>query len=139
MDLTRVKEKAAEILFPGKYFNRIKGTLKKLPNTKKKPLLFTFGGVFVLFLIILIIALAAHSPKPKKSSPVDMAVVPVIPMEDLFIPAEPDFLPKFLPEREPKTSWSVEDIRPYWKNPGNPELWQAEIKSAVDKLMEAVP
>ena len=68
-----------------------------------------------------------------------MSSGPYIPPEELFIPTEPDFLPEFLLEREPRSSWSLDEIRPYWKNPGTPEFWQEEIKSAVDKLMEGVP
>ena len=112
---------------------------QQVPEEKRRPILFIFGGAFAFFLILLIIALVVNSRGPKKSSSVDMSAVPVIPQEDLFIPAEPDFLPKLLPEREPRLSWSFEDVRPYWRNPEKAEFWRDEIKSAVDKLMEGVP
>jgi len=63
----------------------------------------------------------------------------VLSQDDFFIPAEPDFLPEFLLERDPGHTWSIEDIRPYWKSPERTGRWQDEIKSAVDKLMEGVP
>jgi len=60
-------------------------------------------------------------------------------MEELFIPAEPDFVPEFIFEREKRRFWSLEDIRPYWKAPDSNDRWTEEIKSAVDKLMEGIP
>jgi len=57
----------------------------------------------------------------------------------LFYPLEPDFLPGFLPEREMRRFWTLDDIRPYWKAPGNSPWWMEEITSTVDSLMEGVP
>ena len=111
----------------------------RYPAEKRRPMLFILGGGALLFLVLIITVLALHSGGAKKNVPVNLAAGPSIPADDLFIPTEPDFLPKFLLEREPRRSWSLEDIRPYWKSPENPALWRGEIKSAVDKLMEAVP
>jgi len=110
-----------------------------VPGWRKPLMLFGFGGLAVLFLILIIAAAVLNFGKPKESSVQNLAAGPAIPQEELFIPAEPDFLPEFLLEREPRRFWSLEDIRPYWKNPGDPERWRGEIKSAVDKLMEGVP
>ena len=117
---------------------------------KKRVKLLGLGGLTALFLILIITALIVNSGKPNKS-PVS-ASASSIPSDELFIPAEPDFLPKILLQREPRSFWSLEDISPYWKSPadqgvpaesngrGSPqELWRGEIKSAVDKLMEGVP
>ena len=106
---------------------------------KRRPMFFILGGLVVLLFILIIIMLAANPRGSKKSSSMDMSAGPYIPAEDLFIPSEPDFLPGFLFEREPRSSWSVEDVRPYWKSPEDPGLWREEVKSAVDKLMEGVP
>ena len=177
MDLTKGKEKAGEFL------NKSGEKLKALPEAvgklcatlrrssagrtppdgvsgergftpaKRRIILFVLGGVLALLFILLIATLAVNSRRPKGNAVANMTAGPVIPSDELFIPSEPDFLPKFLPEREPRRSWSLEDIRPYWKNPGNPETsagvlqdpgspsdpWRREIKTAVDKLMEAVP
>ena len=111
--------------------------LSRFPAEKRKPILIVFGGLCALFLILIISALALNSGKSKKDAmPERMAGIP---HEELFSPAEPDFLPKFLLEREPRRFWTVEDARPYWKSPGNPDFWQGEIKTAVDKLLEGVP
>ena len=106
---------------------------------KRRVMIFGLGGFAALFLILIIAILALNLGKSKQSPVQNLAAGPAIPPDDLFIPAEPDFIPQFLPEREPRRFWSLDDIRPYWKNPGEPELWREEIKSAVDKLMEGVP
>ena len=159
MDLTKWKEKASELLnkfiealraFPaalGKICANLSGKIDPLadrllgrfPEEKRRPILFAFGGLVVLLFILIISTVVIHAGRPKKGDAVEMSAGPRIPPEELFIPTEPDFLPEFLLEREQRSSWSLDDIRPYWKSPGNQELWQDEIKTAVDKLMEAVP
>ena len=106
---------------------------------KKRPVLFIAGGLAALLLVLAVAALALNSRGPRESAPAGMRAAHAIPSEELFIPDEPDFLPPFLLEREPRHFWSVEDIRPYWRSPGNPEFWQGVIRSAVDELMENVP
>jgi hypothetical protein len=138
MDLAKGKEIAGELLNKaGAALKNLEASLKVFLEGKKRLVLFAFGGLAVLLLVLLIAAIAFNSSE-HENVPVNMTAGPYIPTEDLFIPAEPDFLPEYLLEREPRLFWSVEDIRPYWKNPGTPELWREEIKSAVDKLMEGV-
>ena len=118
---------------------RIFGSIH-IPTGKRRHMLFIVGGLAALFLVVAITAvLAVNSRRPGGGASVDMGAGPVIPPEELFLPSEPDFLPELLLEREPRQSWSLEDIRPYWKNPEYPELWREVIKSAVDELMEDVP
>jgi len=104
----------------------------------KPPVLFIAGGLAALLLILVITAVALSARGPREGAATHRAVH-LIPPEELFIPAEPDFVPDFLLEREPRHFWSVEDIRPYWRVPANPEFWQGVIRSAVDELMENVP
>jgi len=108
------------------------------PAEKKRPLIFVAGGLAALLLLIVITAAALNSRRPREGDPVTRALHH-IPPEELFIPAEPDFVPDFLLERDPRHFWSIEDIRPYWRIPANPEFWQDVIRSAVDELMESVP
>ena len=113
--------------------------LGKIPKEIRKPMLFGFGGLAVILLIMVISFIAASSGGPKKNSSAGIAAGPYIPPDELFIPAEPDFLPDFIPGREPRQSWSAEDARPYWRNPANQDIWREEVKSSVDKLLEGVP
>ena len=118
------------------FFDRV---LDHVPEEKRKPLIIGVGGLAGLFIVLLIAAMAMNSGKKEKSRPSVMAAGLVIPHEELFIPEEPDFVPEFLFEREPRRSWSVDDISPFWKAPDTSGRWMEEIKAAVDKLMEGVP
>jgi len=109
----------------------------RLITEKRSPMFFAIGGLAVLFLILLISALAINFRGPRAN--VDVSAGSGIPPEELFIPDEPDFLPDFLFEREPRRSWFIEDIRPYWIPPADHGFWQGIVRSTVDELMEAVP
>ena len=109
-----------------------------IPEEKRKPFIIGAGGVCGLILILLL-AILVNLGKKDTSSPALMAAGFVIPQEELFIPTEPDFVPDFLFEREPKRFWTIEDIRLYWRRPEASEYWREEIKSAIDTLMEGVP
>jgi len=112
--------------------------LGRFPEEKRRPILIGLGALAVILFILLISFLVSPGSAKKGASSV-IAAAPAIPVDELFIPSEPDFLPKFLLEREPRFFWSFDDIRPYWRNPANTGLWQGIIKSEVDKLMEGVP
>ena len=107
------------------------------PAGKRRHMLFAFGGLCCLLIVLVISAIAVKSGKSDKSAIPER--IAGIPQEELFYPTEPDFLPDFILEREPRRFWTVEDINPYWKIPADNEYWQREIKLAVDKLMEGIP
>ena len=113
--------------------------LQRFPENKRRPILFGFGGIVVFFLILLISALTMRSGTPERRTAPNLAASFAIPPDELFFPSEPDTLPEFILERESRHSWSLEDIRPYWRVPGNTELWQNQIRSTIDRLMEGVP
>ena len=110
----------------------------RLTSEKKRLMFFALGGLAVFFIILLTVVIALN-PRQPGSSPANRTAADGIPAEELFIPDEPDFLPDFLLDREPRHFWSVDDIRPYWRSPGNPAFWQDLIRSAVDELMENIP
>ena len=107
---------------------------------RKKRLIFLglVGGAVIIFGLIIAL-IVAKSPKPDRTGFSSIATGLSIPPEELFTPSEPDFLPGFLPEKEPRRFWSLEDIRQYWKAPGNSGWWMEGIESTVDSLMEGVP
>ena len=134
-DFSLIQEKFRTLLdWIGDFVNRL---LDRVPEDKKKPFLIGFGGIVCLVLIILIAAIALRPGR--QNSTTNMARAQAIPQEELFLPAEPDFVPEFLLEREPRKAWTLEDIRPYWKTPEIGDYLREEIKSAVDKLMEGIP
>jgi hypothetical protein len=64
-----------------------------------------------------------------------------IPPEDLFLPAEPDFLPGVMLERERRQSWTAEDAEPHWRDPlkYGEEPWRERVEAVIDELLEHVP
>ena len=65
----------------------------------------------------------------------------VIPVEELFLPEEPDFLPKRLLERESRAAWTREDAEPFWTDPltEGREPYEGLVRRVVDGIMERVP
>ncbi|MDR3139121.1 MAG: hypothetical protein LBT95_05545 [Treponema sp.] len=59
--------------------------------------------------------------------------------EELFLPEEPDFLPEFIPDREPGP-WTAEDARSFWTDPSkDAELWRRRTETVIDELLEQIP
>jgi hypothetical protein len=157
MDLSGLKEKINGILekirgIPEKaigLFGKIKKPqffstflthlLDRAGPDKRKPLLMGLGALAGVFLILVIAAGISSSKKRRTISPKAASEGLTIAAEELFMPAEPDFIPEFIFEREKRRFWSLEDIRPYWRTPDPGDRWREEIKSAVDKLMEGIP
>ena len=142
MGLDRVKEIIFNLLdkirglFSG-IVDFITSKLDHLEPGKRRLALIASGGIAVLLLVIII--LAAGSGRTGDTGSRNLSISFSIPLEELFFPDEPDFLPEFLLEREPRLFWSPDDIRPYWRSPGNHEFWQGQVRSAIDSLMEGVP
>ena len=111
----------------------------KSQAAKKRLILLGLGGVTVLLLGLLVFIIVRNVSRSERTGSSNVASGLSIPVEELFFPAEPDFLPGFLPERERRRFWSLDEIRPYWKAPGNSVWWMEEITSTVDSLMEGVP
>jgi hypothetical protein len=120
-------------------FTRLKNLFTGAGPDKRKPMLMGFGALAGIFLILVIAAGISSSKKRRTISPETASEGLTIAAEELFIPAEPDFIPEFIFEREKRRFWSLEDIRPYWRTPDPGDRWKEEIKSAVDKLMEGIP
>jgi hypothetical protein len=64
-----------------------------------------------------------------------------VPPEELFLPGEPDFLPRFRLERERRDFWTAEDARPFWTDlpEEGSEIFTDMVESVIDGLMERVP
>jgi len=135
MDLADLKEKMRSIA-PLELLKRLKNALL---SSKKKLMLFGLGGAGVLLFGLVAIVVIRSAAKPGSSDVFNIALGSAIPAEEFFYPPEPDFLPDFIPERESRRFWSLEDIRQYWRTPGDSGWWMEEIKTTVDSLMEGVP
>ena len=117
----------------------LNGGQEDQPEARRKRLIIIFAGVAGALIFAIIISVAINAARPRSGGVSNIAVGLSIPVEEFFVPSEPDFLPGFIPEREPRFFWSLEEIRQYWKVPENSNWWRGEIKTTIDKLMEGVP
>jgi hypothetical protein len=138
-DASSKTETLKKLFPPSALVTWVNNLLDRAGPDKRKPLLMGLGGLAGVFLILAIAAGTLNSKKRRMTSPEAVPEGLTIAVEELFIPAEPDFVPEFTFERETRRFWSLEDIRPYWKTPNSSDRWREEIKSAVDKLMEGIP
>ncbi|MDR0643662.1 MAG: hypothetical protein LBG05_01930 [Treponema sp.] len=110
---------------------------------KHRRVFITGAGVIALLLLVFAVVLlinAERSKKPRSPIQVEKSKPTSIPMEDIFLPDEPDFLPNVILEKQPK-KWDAQDARPFWTNPleNDPSQWQNNIKNTVDEIMEKTP
>jgi hypothetical protein len=138
-DVTSKGEIQKKLFSPSALVTWFNSFLDRAGPDKRKPLLIGLAGLAGIFLILAIAAGTMNSKKRRTTSPEAVSEGLTIAAEELFIPAEPDFVPEFIFEREKRRFWSLEDIRPYWRTPDASGRWREEIKSAVDKLMEGIP
>jgi hypothetical protein len=110
--------------------------LSRIPEEKRRPLLFCLGGILVLLICLIVMSLGM----PREGEGQE-AVELIIPVEELFFPGEPDFVPSILLEREPRRFWIADDAAPFWKDPGElgRDQWRKEMELVIDQLMEGVP
>jgi hypothetical protein len=114
--------------------------LKNIPENKRKPVAVGGGCVFLIICIMIIAASGNRSGTRSERESPSVVLGPHIPAEDLFYPAEPDFLPGLLLEREPRQPWTTEGLRPFWRDPAEPkDVWLEKMSESIDKLMESVP
>jgi hypothetical protein len=102
----------------------------------------------ILFLLLAVLLLQRKNTRKGEAKRPDTAQTavpalnnkPSIPVEDIFLPNEPDFLPEVILEREPH-KWSPEDTREFWTNPMENEQikWQDNITNVVNGIMERIP
>ena len=129
--------------FKGKSLETINKFLEHIPEEKRKPIIIIFGSLIFLCICIIFISLIFIRTSPSVSGtpgPGRSASHVHIPMDDLFFPNEPDFLPFLLLEREPRQPWTADDLRLFWTDPvsGYEEMWRDLAIETIDRLMEGV-
>ncbi len=131
----------------------LEGALEKLNELfeKQKKTIMTVFGVLVVVLCLLIGVrfLQQHLEKEHAETArinamnrtiQETAEKPSIPIEEIFLPDEPDFLPEVMLDREPE-KWTAEDTRGFWTNPLEHEHidWRENITNAVNDIMANIP
>ena len=129
MDITGLFDRVKKFFFAlvEKFFGFFPSDKKWLPAL-------LLGCVFLLITVLTVAS--AIGNKPPKAH----VLASGIPADELFYPAEPEFVPALLLEREPSPGWTAEDIEQFWIDPGlgHEEQWRDTIRGVVDRLMEGV-
>jgi hypothetical protein len=113
--------------------------LDRIPEDKRRMFTYSLGGLVFLLIIMIVVALAGSGGRTENLQAI--AANRGIPVDDLFYPEEPDFLPPLLLERLPGQAWAMDDLRQYWTDPGSgyEEKWREMAETVIDKLLEGVP
>jgi hypothetical protein len=120
-----------KVKFPDQFFSRLLG--------EKRSLLIKGLGA-ILGLCVLLLAVGVIMSRPRRETEVQ-AGGPRIPMNELFLPDEPDVVPEVLLGRERREAWSASDGEPFWTDPRDweDEDWRRRMSAEIDKLMESIP
>jgi len=121
--------------------------LEKVPPEKRNWVVMgALGFCFVLLLVVASMLLFGGSDKRKdpnaiSDSPRHYGDSAIIPHDELFLPDEPDFIPGVILEREQRTTWTADDVAPWWHDPleNGEEPWRSRIEKVVDDILESVP
>jgi hypothetical protein len=116
---------------------------EKLPPGKRHLVLFSIATFSVLLLVFVVFLVARGGHESRIPATAETAAVRqgVILPDELFLPAEPDFVPGVLLEREERAIWTASDAAPLWQDPlkDGEEPWRNRIEKAIDEIMESVP
>jgi hypothetical protein len=127
--------------------------LNTLFEEHKKLVMGVFGGLVALLCVLIGISfirdaaikhaaerrLEAQQTARQEAMIQALAEKPAIPLEDIFMPDEPDFLPAVILEKEAR-NWTAEDTREFWTNPleNDEPVWREAISGVVNTIMDRV-
>jgi hypothetical protein len=118
-------------------------TFEGIIHSKYRFVFFGLGAAMLLLIALLIVfGFAAGKGGGKQAqSMADVFPDALIQAQDLFLPAEPDFLPSLIPERERRETWTGEDAGEFWYDPlrHGERLWRERARQTVDRLLERIP
>ena len=125
--------------FTDKILSGTDKVLEQVPPEKRQLSIIGFGIIILLIVFVFFIAVFGRGRREQAVDDV-IFTAPLIPHDELFYSAEPDFVPRLLLEREPRDIWTVQDIIPFWQDPrqGLEEQWQNEARLIIDRFMEGI-
>jgi hypothetical protein len=129
-----------------RFIDPLREKIESLVSDKKILMLICGCAVgFILLLLLLVISLGMNHNQDEQSqvsADLNQLLAPqAIKPEELFLPAEPDFLPEVMLDREPRNSWTETDAEQFWIDPlnENADAWKNRIFKAVDDILENIP
>ncbi|MCL2277608.1 MAG: hypothetical protein FWC21_06885 [Treponema sp.] len=124
-----------------KIIKSVKSWFISLSGDQKKKLILACTAAFAFILTIaVVISISATNNNDTQAQPERLTVIFPIPVDEIFLPDEPDFLPDVLLERERRLYWSEQDASEYWQDPlrSGEETWRVMIETSIDDLLERV-
>ena len=114
--------------------------LEKIPGKKRRAVLFLIilSLILLLFIMILLLKTSDNRDQGETGAAVQWQLIPI---DDFFLPQEPDFIPGVLLEREQRTNWTEDDARVYWQDPlqYGEEIWRGRVDTVIDQFLEHIP
>jgi hypothetical protein len=119
---------------------------QELTAEKKRRLVYVCTGVLLLGLTLSVVFSLVNRQKEEANrvlltEPERIITSLPIPINELFLPDEPDFVPGVLLGRERRTFWTEDDAAEFWQDPlrFGEEPWRLQIENAIDEMLERIP
>jgi len=120
----------------------IQERFQKLSAEQKRRFVLICTAGFAVLLIVSAVMSMRSSSKDSSSKESERSRLNIaIPVDEIFLPDEPDFLPGVLLERDRRSSWTEQDALEYWQDPlaSGEEQWREKIEAAIDEFLEHIP
>lgn len=113
---------------------------KLFENKLYKFVAIIFLGLLVLTPLSIVLAIQATKNAKTKAAPLEFKA-DTVSEEELFIPDEPDFLPKVIFEEPKRKSWDSDEAASFWTDPSDypDNEWKDRITESLDGLLERIP
>jgi hypothetical protein len=117
----------------------------KVPEEYRRPagIAAAIVAVILLFAALGTLLLSKGETEEKRgdSDPVNVPLVKFfIPVDEVFLPDEPDFVPGVTTERERRAEWTEKEAESWWRDPleNGGQNWRDQIEKNVDDILESV-
>ena len=126
-----------------KIINSLSVLLDTIPVQRRRKLIYICAGALIFVIIVIFWVSIRSCSTPENPIINERTVVRqgAIGQDELFLPEEPDFVPGVMLERQQRTTWTADDVMPWWNDPlkSGEKPWRDLIEKAVDEILEGVP
>ena len=121
----------------------VNGVLGMIPEKKRRSVIYISLGalVFILIVIFWVSIRSCSTPENLIFKEITDIRHGSIGQDEVFLPEEPDFVPKVILERQQRTIWTVDDVMPWWKDPlknSGEEPWRELIEKTAETILGGV-